>query len=236
MKDERVQHKHQGHRDRLRERFYHEGLSHFAPHEVLEYLLYSVYKQGDTNQIAHELIDSFGSFSAVLEADPKDLMKTKGVGLTAALQINFIAQATRYYLDDKYKDGYIADTTEKLGNFLLPKFVSYKQEVVFAVCLDSKHKVINCQKLFSGTINATMVSIRTIAEYALRNNAVSIVIAHNHPGATALPSNEDIITTRKIVRALEPLNIRVRDHIIVSDNDYVSLADSGEFSKFLTQR
>ena len=97
------------------------------------------------------------------------------------------------------------------------------------VCLDAKCKVLSCKLLFRGSVNSANISIRKIVENALLYNSTSVIIAHNHTSGIALPSKEDHVTTRRIEAALKAVEINLSDHIIVADNDYVSLADNGFF-------
>ena len=134
---------HTNHRERLRDRFLKDGLDSFEPHNVLELLLFYAQPRGDMNPLAHRLIDTFGSLSGVLDAAIEDLCSIKGMGKNTAVFLKMIPQLCRYYLDDKYQNGFIIDSTQKAGEFLLPKFVGRTNEVVYLVCLDNKGKVIH---------------------------------------------------------------------------------------------
>ena len=112
-------------------------------------------------------------------------------------------------------------------DLMLPRYVGRSVETVMIVCLDNKGKVISTTIVHEGSVNVSEVNVQAIAGVALQNKASAIIIAHNHPDGVALPSNDDIITTKSICHAMSSINIRVVDHIIVADNDYVSLADSG---------
>ena len=96
------------------------------------------------------------------------------------------------------------------------------------ICLDNKGKVINTTIVHEGNINVSEVSVQAIASVALQSKAAAIIIAHNHPDGVALPSGDDISTTKIICRTLAALNVKVVDHIIIGDNDFVSVFDSGK--------
>ena len=221
---------HQGHRDRLKERFRQKGLDGFAPVNVLELLLFFCIPQGDTNVLAHELLDRFGSLSQVLEAPVEELEKVKGVGKHASTLLSLVPALSRYYLvsRNEYRD--ILTTTDACGEYLMDYFVGQKDEVVYLLCLDSKCKVLCCKEVARGNVNSAGISIRRIVEIALSVNAVSVVLSHNHPGGLAVPSNEDILTTRRVAVALDAVGIVLADHIVVADDDFVSMVQSDFYS------
>lgn len=218
---------HTNHRERLRDRFLKDGLDSFEPHNVLELLLFYAQPRGDMNPLAHRLIDTFGSLSGVLDAAIEDLCSVKGMGKNTAVFLKMIPQLCRYYLDDKYQNGFIIDSTKKAGEFLLPKFVGRTNEVVYLVCLDNKGKVIHTTQVIEGSVNATQVSARRIIEIAIRTNASAVIISHNHPNGVAIPSGADVATTRDLDQALRLVGIQLMDHIIVAEDDFTSMADSG---------
>lgn len=217
---------HNGHRKRLRDIFCKKGIDALSDVNILELLLFYSIPRADTNPIAHSLLEKFGSLSAVFDADYQQLLKVEGIGESSAMLIKFIPQLARAYLDDKYAEGQVLDTAEKAGEFLLPKYVDKINEVVYMICLDNKAKLINCKLVFEGSINSAQISVRKIVEQAVISNASSVIISHNHPAGLALPSGEDIATTKKIREALALVSIHLQDHIIVAQHDFVSLAES----------
>ena len=217
---------HDGHRARLTARFLEEGLDGFEQHNILELLLFYSVPRRDTNELAHALLDAFGSLSGVLDAPVSELETVPGVGARTAALLHLMPQLARAYLADGARDVCL-DSTEKAGRYLLPRFVGRNEETVFLVCVDGKCRAISTSLLFRGSINAAEVNLRSIVVTALRHNAAGVILAHNHPGGVALPSPEDLSTTARIRDALEPVGVRLMDHIIVADNDFVSLADSG---------
>ena len=217
---------HDGHRKRLIQRFLEEELDSFSPHNILELLLFFGIPRRDTNVIAHALLDHFGSLSGVMDAPLTELTATPGVGEHAAALLKLIPQLARAYSSDR-NDDIVLNSTEKAGQYLLSRYIGRNEEVVFMVCIDSKCRITGTSLIHRGSVNAAEVNIRKIMSTALKFNAVGVIMAHNHPGGVALPSNEDLVTTRRIREVLAPVNIQLVDHIIVADNDFVSLADSG---------
>ena len=219
---------HEGHRARVKKRFLEEGLDHFSDIQALELLLFYAIPRADTNSIAHRLLEHFGSLSQVLEANPEELKKISGVGENGALLLNLIPQMGRFYMTDRASAPGVLTTLEQCAQYLMPRFFGRKLETVFLLCLDAKCKVLCCREIGEGGTNSTGISIRRVVETALGVNATSVVLAHNHPSGVAIPSPEDIQTTRRVAMALQAVEIVLVDHIIVADDDYVSIAQSDE--------
>jgi DNA repair protein RadC len=220
---------HEGHRERMKKRFAEHGLENFDDHNVLELLLFYALPRGDVNPVAHALMERFGTLAAVFDAPADELCKVPGVGENTATYIKLIPQAGRRYLMSRSRFDDILDSTKKAGEYLLPLFFAERDEVVYTICLDAKCKVLSCRLLFRGSVNSASVSIRKIVENALLCNSTSVIIAHNHTSGIALPSPEDQDTTRRIDAALKAVDIVLADHIIVADDDFISLADNGFF-------
>ena len=222
---------HDGHRARLRRQLLESGLYSFSDVQVLELLLGFVIARKDVNPLAHALLERFGSLSGVLDAPAGDLMKVPGIGENTAVMLSVMPQLMRRYTIGKNKTGTILNTTTKAGSYLLPFFFGAKDEQVYLLCLDAKCKVLDCRKLFTGSVNTVGVSVRRIVEEALRRNATSVILAHNHTSGIALPSREDEETTNMVQAALEAVGIRLADHMVMVEDDFVSMADSGFFGR-----
>ncbi|MDR1158912.1 MAG: DNA repair protein RadC [Oscillospiraceae bacterium] len=218
---------HAGHRERLRGRFLSEGLDGFDEHNVLELLLFYAVPRGDVNPLAHRLIDAFGSLAGVLDAPVEALCRVEGMGVRTAALLSMMPALFRRYQISGRADGVCLDTAEKAGAYLLPRFVGRRNECVYLLCLDAKGKPVCCRQLFEGSVNAAQVGARRVVETALSVNAAGVILAHNHLSGIALPSPEDEETTRRLQGALDAVGIPLIDHIIVADEDYVSLAQSG---------
>ena len=218
---------HDGHRQRLKDRFRQEGLDKFDEIQALELLLFYAIPQRDTNPLAHRLLDHFGSLAQVLEAPAEELEKVSGVGANVATLLSLTTALARYYMVNRDNQTAILTSTEMCGDYLLPYFVGRRNETVFLLCLDAKCKVLGCKEVGEGSVNSASVPIRRIVEMALGMNATSVVLAHNHPSGLAIPSGEDVQTTRRLAMALDTVDITLADHIVVADDDYVSMAQSG---------
>lgn len=225
---------HNGHRQRLKERFRKEGLENFDELYVLELLLYYCIARKDTNPIAHDLLNKFGSLQRVLEADKKELMQVAGIGEHAADFLSLIREVGRYYQVQSSQVGSILTSVDQCGKFMQPYFFGRDKETVYLLCLDAKCKVLCCKKVEEGSVNSANISIRKVVEAALSANASSVILGHNHPSGLALPSGEDIQTTKRLSSALQLVDITLVDHLIFADDDFVSVAQSGRYSPFET--
>ena len=152
-------------------------------------------------------------------------MKYVGDNVTTLFQL--ITAVARYYQVNCAMREVILPTIDACGKYLVPYFYERQNETVYLLCLDAKCKVLCCEKVGEGSVNSAGVPIRRIVELALKNNATSAILAHNHPSGLAIPSGEDIQTTRRVALALDAVEIGLVDHIIVADNDWVSLSQSG---------
>ena len=217
---------HDGHRQRKKEQFLRRGLEGFADHEVLELLLYYAIPRRDTNELAHRLIDRFGTLRGVFDAAPEELRQVDGMGESAALFLQLLPAVGRRVLLNEKKE-VILNSVETVGAFFTRLLAGERREVLYQVCLDAKGKLLSDHRLASGTVSMAPVSVREVVENALRCDASRVVLGHNHPSGVALPSEEDRQITLQIQQALATMSITLVDHIIVADGDFVSMAASG---------
>lgn len=218
---------HGGHRERLKKRFLEQGLDGFTDIQALELLLFYSIPRQDTNPIAHALLQHFGSLFQVLEASPEELMQVSGIKEHSAVLLHLINQMGRFYLVDKAQRERVLPTIEDCARYLQPYFYGRTNETVFLLCLDAKCKALCCKEVGEGSVNSAGISVRRIVEIALREGATTVVLAHNHPSGIAIPSPEDIQTTRRVAAALQSVEIHLADHIVMADDDYVSMVQSG---------
>lgn len=217
---------HDGHRARKKEQFRQHGLDSFADHEVLELALYYAIPRRDTNEIAHRLLQKFGSLQNVFAAPAEELAKVDGVGESAALFLTLLPQVQKRAMRSGGKER-VLNSVDKCGRYFLELLGHERQELLYQACLDGKGKLLSCKKLSQGSADCTSLSVRQVVENALLSGASAVVLAHNHPSGVALPSPADMEATTQVRDALKRLDIRLIDHIIVADGDYVSMASSG---------
>lgn len=217
---------HVDHRKRVKERFLTEGLDGFDEVHALELLLFYAIPQGDVNPLAHRLLNHFGNLRQVLEAPTGQLMAVDGVKTHTAVLLGLVKGLARQYLISEDKDIKVLRTPEECGRYLKDRFVGRRDETVMLLCLDARRKILACRVISEGSVNSAEVSTRKVVEAALTLNATSVVLAHNHPSGIAVPSMEDIVTTRRMAMALDAVGVMLEDHIVVADRDYVSLRES----------
>lgn len=217
---------HEGHRQRLKNRFRREGLDNFDELYVLELLLFYCVPRRDTNPLAHKLLETFGSLNGVLNASREELEKVEGVNGNISTFLSLITQVGRYYQVKQSEPGRILNTIDQCGNYLVPYFYGREVETVFMLCLDAKCKVICCKKVGEGSVNSANIPVRRIVEMALAVNATTVVLAHNHPSGLAIPSADDVQTTLRVAKALDAVELILADHIVVSKDDFVSIVQS----------
>jgi DNA repair protein radC len=223
---------HDGHRERLRARFAEHGLESFNELNALELLLCYAIPRRDTNELAHRLLDAFGSLSGVFQASMQELTSIPGIGENAAMLILMVPQIVKKAHVSKAKETKIIRNSTDAGNYLLPYFLDEQDEIVMMLCLDNKRAVICCREMGRGVVNCVDANIRRMVETALKVKTTTVIIAHNHPNGVALPSREDDNFTRTLYRSLGLLGITLEDHIIVANDEFVSLADSGVMHLF----
>ncbi|WP_297213905.1 JAB domain-containing protein [uncultured Flavonifractor sp.] len=217
---------HDGHRQRLKTEFLARADS-FPDHKLLELLLFYANPRSDTNPLAHELMDHFGSLAGVLDATPEELRKVKGVGEHAAVLFKAVKELSGRYLTARTQTDDIARSARDYYALLRPYFFGARNEMLCLLCMDGKHKVLGIRRLGEGSVNAVAIITRLVAEAALSLNASAVVVAHNHVSGIALPSDEDVASTNALAQILSTLGIRLVDHLIFVDDDMVSLRDSG---------
>lgn len=225
---------HKGHRERLKLRFLESGLDSFTDVQALELLLFYAIPQKDTNPIAHALLERFGSLSQVLDAEVEELKKVPGISDHAATLLRLTTELARFYQVDTARRTEVLTSLDACGAYLVPRFFGRKVETVFLLCLDAKCKVLCCREIGEGSVNAASISVRKVVEAALSANATTVVLAHNHPSGVALPSADDVQTTRRIAAALSAVEVQLIDHIVVAEGDFISMAQSGyRFDEYL---
>ena len=217
---------HKGHRERVKQEFLQNGLAHFPDHRALELLLFYSRFQGDVNPLAHQLLDTFGSLSGVLDADPKRLMEVPGMGENTAVLLKLIPALSGKYLSSRTSADTIIKGSGDIQTLFAPYFFGAKNEMTYLAALDGKHKLLGVRKISEGIPNATDVTTRQVAEAALSFNATVVILAHNHCSGIATPSEADLQSTAYLQDFLSRMSITLLDHVILVDDDMVSLRDS----------
>lgn len=219
---------HVGHRDRMRERFFKNGFNGFSEHEILEFMLFFIYKRGNTNEIAHRLLQKFGSLNRVLKADRYALMDVNGVGEQSALLINSMKEFFRRTLEEKAEGSCLMEIDDRCQYFL-DLLLLETDELFLLSCLDDCMRVINTSVVARGTPGSVHFDKINVMHAIVSAKCNAVMIAHNHPNGVPMPSYSDIDTTRILYESLKVFGIDLVDHIIVGDGRAVSMKDSGSF-------
>ena len=217
---------HSGHRSRMRERFLHTHFDGFDEHQILEMILFYVYPRTDTNPLAHRLLETFGSIASVLDA-PVDRLVDAGLTKNAATFLVMIPDISRVYLNDRNNNQSKIIDFEHLGEYFAPKFIGRDEEAMILLLTDAKGKEVYSGVISKGSFHASEAPVRKIVDLSMRYNAATAAIAHNHPSGVALPSKPDINATIDVGNALKLVGVMFVDHIIVADDDYISIRETG---------
>lgn len=221
---------HEGHRERIRNKYVNKGIEVFEQHEILEMLLFYAIPRKNTNDIAHRLLEACGSLSAVFDA-PIDILMQQGLSYNAAVLLHMIPDLSRAYQSDKFDNEEKIITDENIGKKMVHLFAGKNEECVYAFFLDAKGKEKYSGIISKGDASSAPLFSKDIVSIAARCKAVTVIIAHNHPSGVAFPSRVDLEATADIADALDTIGIHLADHIIVADRDYISLSSTPPFSR-----
>lgn len=227
MAERKKKNPHDGHRERVREKFLRVGIDAFNEHELLEMVLYYSLSQGNTNELAHSLIDEFGSLKGVFSAEPSALCKIKGIGEKSAFLIHFIGQLVEKQ-SKEFDKRESMDSSDKFAECLFPHFKDSPTEKVIVLAMDEKLRLIKVIKSYDGRFDSVALPVAKITRELVNCGAYAAVLAHNHPGKVALPSTSDYNATVTVANAFSSVGIQLLDHIIVADDDYISMKETGK--------
>ena len=204
----------------MRKRYLQSGFDSFATHEILEMMLYYSIPQGDTNEIAHRLIERFGSLNRLFEASVDELQEVQGIGPKSAILLKTIPEMLKRYAMEKDGLGTRFDTVSKIAQYFCRLYIGVDHECLYLMLLDNSMTLMDCSVIASGTVNSSPAPIRLIMEKALRKKASAVVLAHNHPHGLAIPSANDLELTDQINSALDAISVTLVEHIIVANDRF----------------
>lgn len=229
MKEE-LKNIHKDHRKRMKKEFLANGFTEkMSQHKMLELLLFYCIPRIDTNEIAHQLINRYKNIAGVLDAPVEELIQFKGITESNVGLLKLIMPIAREYANDREDISDRFNSHKEIGNFLLNKYIGRNIETLSILSLDGNGKKLSFDILAEGDLTSVGVSTREIIQLALKTNASIVVMAHNHPGGIALPSGEDKVLTEMVYNALTHIGVKLLDHIIIANGDYVSLLQSKEY-------
>ncbi|MGN0106568.1 MAG: RadC family protein [Hominilimicola sp.] len=221
MADKKNNHLH--HRQRMREEFAQTGFKGWPKHKVLEYLMYYTIPVADTNDMAHDLIRKSGGFTNVFHASKEELKDVDGVGEKTAGYLRMLGEFVKYYNNVIYdKDTFVLDSNTS-EQYFRDLFAGHSRECFFIICLDPQNHILNSERISEGSFESMDIDVSRIMRIAVKCNAASVVMAHNHPSGIAKASQADIVSTQAVERALLMGGISLLDHIIFADGKCVSM-------------
>lgn len=207
----------------LREKLLIQGPHSLSDTELLAIFISSGNKKRSCMQLAFDLLIQLGDLRAILNADKHSFKQVHGLGEVRYVQLQAVKEICRRSdFIQLQKDTQITNS-QQTYIYLKKRLRDYKNETFVALFLDNQHRVISYEELFSGTINTATIHPRPIIERVLRLNAAALILAHNHPSGVADPSPQDIAVTERIREALELVDTRLLDHIIIGDNEVYSI-------------
>jgi DNA repair protein RadC len=216
-----------GHRDRLRGRFREQGHESFADYELLELVLFQLIPQKDTKPLAKALIKKFGSLAEVMNAPVEELVKVEGIKDNTALALKAITALSHRAMKAELSNKPILNSWTRLMDYCVTTMAHEKREHFRILFLNKKNEMIADEIQNSGTVDHTPAYPREIMKRALELGATALILVHNHPSGDPKPSQADIDMTRHIMKAAEPFNIVIHDHIVVSRSGYSSFKNLG---------
>lgn len=221
---------HDGHRGRIREEFLQHGFDHNTPpHKILELLLFYCVQRSDTNPIAHELIEKYGSVAAVLDAPVEELASFKGLSQRSAVLIKLIMPIARRYMYDKSNHQPDFNSLDSIGNYMVSRFWGETQEKIAALCLDAKGVLLDFAFIGEGDLSSVGLSQRDLVKRVIGCNATAVALCHNHPNGITTPSDSDVSLTKDTADTLRKIGVQLIDHIIVSDSTFTSMAQNEKY-------
>ncbi|MCL1902967.1 MAG: DNA repair protein RadC [Oscillospiraceae bacterium] len=221
-------HLHHGHRQRKREQYLKSGIEHLPEHEPLEFLLYYAIPRGDTNATAHLLIKEFGSLAGVMNADYNELMKVDGVGQNAAALICFTRMFSKLYVKKQAQEELeTLFNSDRLKEFCSALFVGSVEEEFHCLYLTDDLKLIAHEKICDGKLGDVKIPLRKITRSIIEKNCSRLVITHNHPAGSCIPSRADVDSTISIRDIYIRMEVELIDHIVVGRDGITSMREAG---------
>lgn len=214
---------HSGHRERMYTKVDEGHVSSLTDVELLEMILYGVIRQKNTNELSHAILDKFGSYEELFNADVASLKEIDGVGKSASAFLTVLGEIYRRTDRGEEKERRTFFSVEQMGNYFVKSYARENKESVRLLLLDGNNRLIACKTVHEGTVMSSNISIRNLIKAVLDAQASRVVVAHNHPFGGASPSDDDIVLTRTIRRALSEIEVDMLEHILVAGDRYMPL-------------
>lgn len=219
--------------DRPREKLLNFGEQHLSDAELLAIFLRVGVKGKSAVDLAQDLIDEFGDLTGLLNANQKQFCQAKGLGEAKYAQLRAVLEMAKRYFESGLQKGQAFTQPETVAKFLHFELGNINRERFGLLLLDQQNQLIKFELLFEGTLNQAQVHAREVVSAALQNHAAAVILAHNHPSGDPSPSQADIELTKFLSQALDLIDVRTLDHIIIGDSGrWYSLAKEGQMPHF----
>ena len=205
-----------GHRRNIREAYQKHGMDALKKYEILEFILFHAIPLRDTQKYGRDLIDRYEKISAALDADIEELQQTDGIGANSAVLLKLMPELARRYIRKENEDAPCLDSKKSVEAYLEGLFENQDKTLLYMVCLDVAGRVIRCVKLGEYDSDLIQVDRKAFILAVAGSQAANVVIAHNHPQGSSLPSDNDRLQTAEFANILKSLNVRFIDHVIFS--------------------
>lgn len=213
--------------ERPREKLLAQGAAALSDAELLAIFLRTGTRGKTAVDLARELLSDFNGLRHLLAAERREFCARHGLGLASFVQLQAVLEMARRHLLETLQRDTVLSNPAEVRHYLKARLRDYRREVFVCLFLDTQHRVICCEELFQGTLDASSVYPRDVVQRALALNAAAIIFAHNHPSGIAEPSQADQRITTRLCQALALVDIRVLDHMIVGDGSVLSMAERG---------
>ncbi len=217
---------HDGHRERTLECFYEHGFERLQEHQKLEIILFFSIPRADTNEVAHALIKKYHTVAGVMDAPVKELLEFKHITMRTVQLFKMIKDTHRLYEKEKAEEKSYMTTTAEFYLYLRLFMQERKEECFVALYLDDTGRFLKSAVISRGELRSVDFNSQRLLTVAWECRATTIVIAHNHPNNDKYPSAEDIAVTQQINALLRGVGIYLKDHIIITDDDYYSFFEN----------
>lgn len=215
--------------ERPREKLLHLGSQSLSDAELLAIFLRTGVKGCNVVNLSRQLLITFGSINAILSANHDDFCAAHGLGTAKYVQLQACLEMSKRYLAEQLmQQGNALTSSKATRDYLLSELRHENREIFAVLFLDNQHQVIKFERLFFGTVDAAAVYPRVVVEQALKHHAAAVILSHNHPSGVAQASIADKQITQKLEQALQLVDVRVLDHIIVAGHQCYSFAEHGE--------
>jgi DNA repair protein RadC len=212
---------------RPREKLLAHGAASLADAELLALLLRTGVRGQGVLQLAQAVLDRFSGFAGLLHAPVDDLGRIKGLGPAKRAELAAVAEMARRALVQKLAAAPVFESPEQVKQYVQLQLGNLAHEVFAVLFLDAQHRLIRLEEMFRGTLTQTSVYPREVARRALELHAAAVILAHNHPSGLAEPSRADEFLTQGLKSALQLIDVRVLDHLVVGRGEVVSFAERG---------